>query len=69
MIMITKTPKLVDTEAIACHYGVARGTIRRWASQDRWHPYGTRRHRFWNLHEAQRSYQKRHPDTETPHQP
>lgn len=53
--------RLVDTQAIACHYGVAEGTVRRWASEDRWHRWGSRRHRQWNLADAQRSYDKRHP--------
>lgn len=51
--------RLVDTEALAVHFKVAPGTIRRWASQDRWHPYGTRAGRLWNITSAQRSYDKR----------
>jgi hypothetical protein len=53
--------RLLDTEAIALHYKVARGSVSRWASEDRWHPYGTRRRRLWDLAEAQASYEKRHP--------
>lgn len=51
--------RLLDTEAIAVHYRVAPGTIRRWACQDRWRAYGTRRHRLWNLRDAQQSYERR----------
>jgi uncharacterized protein YjcR len=50
---------LCDVEAIAGHYGVARGTVRRWASQDRWVPYGTRRYRKWDLREAEASFTAR----------
>lgn len=59
--MIKPRLRLLDVEAIAKHYGVAEGTIRRWASEDHWHPYGTRRHRLWDLTQAQRSYEQRHP--------
>lgn len=52
--------KLLDTEALAVHYRVARGTIRRWASEDRWSPYGTRRNRLWSVEDAQRSWYRRH---------
>jgi hypothetical protein len=54
--------RLLDTEALALHYGVAVGTIRRWASEDGWHGYGTRRHRQWDMAEARRSWEKRHAD-------
>lgn len=60
--MIKPRLRLLDTEATARHYGVAPGTIRRWASEDRWYPYGTRRYRLWNLIEAQTSYERRHLD-------
>jgi hypothetical protein len=50
---------LTDTEALAVHHGVAPGTIRRWASEDRWTPYGTRRHRLWSMDDAQASARKR----------
>jgi uncharacterized protein YjcR len=56
---------LLDTEAIAHHFKVAPGTIRRWASQDQWHPYGTRRHRTWSLWEAQASWEHRHSRDQT----
>ncbi|RKT49299.1 hypothetical protein [Saccharothrix australiensis] len=59
--MIKARLRLLDTEAIAHHYGVAPGTIRRWASEDGWHAYGTRRTRTWDLSQAQASYDKRHP--------
>lgn len=51
--------QLVDVQAIAAWCKVAPGTVRRWASQDRWHPYGTRRHRLWDLTEVQASWRKR----------
>jgi hypothetical protein len=44
--------RLLDTEAIAWHYGVAPGTVRRWACQAKWRPYGSRKHRLWNLTEV-----------------
>jgi hypothetical protein len=50
---------LCDTEAIARHYGVTPSTIRRWACEDGWHPWGTRAQRLWNLREAQASYDHR----------
>jgi hypothetical protein len=53
--------QLVDTEAIAVRYGVATGTIRRWAHEDRWPAHGTRRHRLWSLADAQAAYDRRHP--------
>lgn len=53
--------RLLDTEAIALHYKVAPGSIRRWASEDGWHRYGTRRHRLWSLADAQASYERRQP--------
>lgn len=57
--------RLVDTEALAVHYGVAPGTIRRWASEDRWHPYGTRRFRTWSMTDAQQSWETRNRPTQT----
>jgi 23S rRNA G2445 N2-methylase RlmL len=53
--------RLLDTEALALHHKVAPGTIRRWASEDAWHRYGTRRHRLWSMAEAQRSARNRQP--------
>jgi hypothetical protein len=55
---------LLDTEALAVRFRVAPGTVRYWASMDEWTAYGTRRHRLWNLAEAQASYDKRHPEEE-----
>lgn len=59
------TRRLVDTEALAVHYGVATGTIRRWASEDRWQPHGTRRCRQWSLTDAQTSWEARNPPMST----
>jgi 23S rRNA G2445 N2-methylase RlmL len=56
--------RLLDTEALAHHHKVAPGTIRRWASEDHWHPYGTRRFRLWSMADAQRSAEKRQPPNE-----
>lgn len=53
---------LVDTEALAVHHGVAPGTIRRWASEDHWRPYGTRRYRLWSMDDAAESARKRRLD-------
>jgi uncharacterized protein YjcR len=57
--------RLLDTEALAFHFGVAPGTIRRWASEDHWHPYGTRRHRQWSVAAAQKSRDDRNTPNET----
>lgn len=58
--MIKQRLRLLDTEAIAMHYGVAPGTIRRWAHDGHWTPYGTRRHRLWNLTEIEAWRQNQH---------
>lgn len=63
--MIKPRLRLLDTEAIAVHYGVAPGSIRRWASQDGWHRYGTRRHRLWSLADAQASAEKRRAEDQS----
>lgn len=62
--MIKARLRLLDTEALAHHHGVAPGTIRRWASEDRWHRYGTRRHRLWSMAEAGASWERRQPPIE-----
>lgn len=54
--MIKPRKRLLDTEAVAEFYGVKPGTVRSWASRYGWTPYGTRRHRLWDLNEAQASY-------------
>lgn len=56
-------PVLVDVEALARHFGVARSTIRRWACEDGWHPYGARVRRLWDLRQVQESFERRHPLT------
>ena len=56
-------PILLDTQAIAVHYRVPRGTVGRWAHEDRWVKYGTRRRRLFDLREVQVSYDRRHPET------
>lgn len=56
--------RLVDTEALAHHHKVAPGTIRRWASEDGWHRYGTRHHRLWSMAEAAKSWERRQPPKE-----
>jgi uncharacterized protein YjcR len=56
--------RLLDTEALAHHHHVAPGTIRRWAHEDGWHPYGTRRFRLWSMAEAKASAEKRQPPNE-----
>lgn len=58
----TTTPRLLDTEALARHYGVATGSIHRWASQDHWISYGGRRTRQRDLEQAQASYDRRRAD-------
>ena len=60
--MIKPRLRLLDTEAIAHHFQVAPGTIRRWASEDGWHPYGTRKARLWSLADAQASHDRRRAD-------
>lgn len=62
--MIKQRLRLLDTEAIALHYQVAPGTIRRWASEDHWHRYGTRRHRLWSMTDAQQSWTRRNTPNE-----
>lgn len=57
--MLKPRLRLLDTEALAFHHQVAPGTIRRWASEDRWHPYGTRRHRLWSMADAEASATRR----------
>jgi len=59
--MIKSRLRLLDTEALALHHGVAPGSIRRWASEDGWHRYGTRRHRLWSMAEAHESAARRQP--------
>jgi hypothetical protein len=54
--------QLCDIEAIALHYGVAYGSIGRWASEDQWTKYGHRRRRLWDMREVQISYERRHPE-------
>lgn len=58
--MIKQRLRLLDTAALANHYHVAPGTIRRWACEDHWASYGTRRTRQWNMIEVQASYDRRH---------
>jgi len=55
---------LVSTLEAAIHYRVATGTIRRWAHEDGWRPYGTRHARQWNLVQVQDSYDRRHVNVE-----
>ena len=56
--MIEQKLRLLDTEAIAVHYGVAPGTVRSWASRYRWSAYGSVRNRLWSLTEAQSTVDK-----------
>lgn len=58
--MIKQRLRPLDTAALALHYHVAQGTIRRWACEDHWTPYGGRRTRQWNMIEVQASYDRRH---------
>jgi hypothetical protein len=57
-------PVLCDVVTIAHHYGVALGTVRRWAHQDGWAPHGTQpgspHRKNWDLRDAQRSWARRH---------
>lgn len=52
-------PILATVAEIAVHYRVAPGTVRWWAHKDGWTAYGTRRHRRWDLRQAQESWSKR----------
>lgn len=56
---MTELPILVTTSDLATLLHVATGTVRRWASEDRWTPYGTRRNRLWDYNEAQESHDRR----------
>jgi uncharacterized protein YjcR len=49
----------LDTEALALHYGVPQGTLRRWAHEDGWTPHGGRRTRQWDMDQVQASYDRR----------
>lgn len=52
----------VTAADLARIYGVATGTIYRWASQDRWHRTQTWPRRY-SRDDAQASYGRRHSDT------
>ena len=58
---MTELPILVTTKDLATLLHVSVGTVRRWASEDRWVAYGTRRHRLWDYNEAQESADRRAP--------
>ena len=62
--MIKQRKRLAPTASVAYLFDVAVGSVRRWASEDGWTPYGTRRHRLWDLNQAQASYDRRHPKPE-----
>jgi len=64
--MIKQRKRLAPTASVAYLFDVAVGTVRRWASEDGWTPYGTRRHRVWDLNQAQASHDRRHPPVENP---
>ena len=51
----------MTTKDLATLLHVSVGTVRRWASEDRWVAYGTRRHRLWDYNEAQESADRRAP--------
>lgn len=51
--MSTQRKRLADTEAVAELYDVTPGTVRSWASRERWTSYGTRRSRLWDLDEIE----------------
>lgn len=56
---MTELPILVTTADLATLLHVAAGTVRRWASEDHWTAYGTRRNRLWDWNEAQESSDRR----------
>ena len=58
---MTELPILVTTHDLATLLHVAPGTVRRWASEDQWTAYGTRRQRLWDFNEAQESADRRYP--------
>ena len=57
----TVSIRKMDTKSIAECYGVAKGSVGRWASEDKWMKYGTNRRQLWDFNEAAQSYKRRHP--------
>lgn len=57
--MIKQRKRPLDIQALALHYQVPQGTLRRWAHEDGWTPIGTRRTRQWDMNEVQASYDRR----------
>lgn len=47
---------LATVPELAAFYDVPEGTVKRWASTDRWPRYGTRGMRLYRLSDAQRTY-------------
>lgn len=53
------------TDGVIALFGIARGTLYRWASEDRWRRRGTRRARLWNIEDVQRSHDTRRAELDT----
>ena len=49
---------LTIAEAVAI-YRVPAGTLRRWASEDDWTPFGSGYRRYWSYDQVQDSYDER----------
>jgi hypothetical protein len=50
---------LVTTSDAAVLFQVPTGTLHRWAHEDVWTRYGTRRTRAWNIDDVQASHDRR----------
>jgi Zn-dependent peptidase ImmA (M78 family) len=53
------TPIPLDAAAIAHHFGVSVSAIRMRAHREFWTPYGTKKHRLWDLRQARASFERK----------
>lgn len=56
---------LVTATEAATLFRVPIGTIRRWAHEDHWHPFGGPRSRHWRMDDIDASYTSRRSATPT----
>lgn len=52
---------LMSTADVAHLLRIPIGTLHRWAHEDSWERYGTRRRRLWDIDVAQASHDRRRP--------
>lgn len=50
---------LITTAEASLLYRRPQGTIRRWAKEDGWRPFGSRHRRRWQAEQVQASYDRR----------